>query len=301
MRLMRTEQAADRLVAVEETGSTNELALRLVASGELAVGPGEVAVVAAERQTAGRGRLDHRWVSRPGESFTMSFVVTVPRTLAVDESVNGWLQMIAGLASLDAIETAVAASGAQWRPSLAKREKAFAGSRNPSPLALKWPNDVFCDGRKLGGILCAMTAVGGADAADASDMRTFAIVMGIGLNLAVPSDRLPTAQSTSLQLHVDRMPPVDALRDAIAADLVDSLRRRTAGFVADSCEAAQSLRGQVESRCWTLGRRAVAHFVDGSELEGTAVALNADASLTLRTDDGHDHVVHTADVGVLPV
>lgn len=301
MRLMRVEQAADRLVMVEEVGSTNELALRLAASGELPVGPGEVAVVAAERQTAGRGRLDHRWVSRPEESFTMSFVVAVPRPIAVDESVNGWLQMIAGLASLDAIEAAVAASGAQWRPASDGCGGTSASLRDTSPLMLKWPNDVFCDGRKLGGILCAMTAANATGIAGTTGAQTFAIVMGIGLNLAVPADRLPTAQSTSLQLHVDRMPPVDDLRDMIAEGLVDSLRRRMAGFVADPCAAAQSLRGQVESRCWTLGRRAVAHFTDGSELEGTAVALNADASLTLRTEDGRDHVVHTADVGVLPV
>lgn len=297
MQLMRTEQAADRLVMVEETGSTNDLALRLVASGELPVGSREVAVVTTERQTAGRGRLDHQWVSRPGESFTMSFVVTVPQTIAVDESVNGWLQMIAGLATLDAIETAVATSGTQWRPTLAgcaQESDAPNDPNNPSPLALKWPNDVFCDGHKLGGILCAMTST------KTEAEPTFAIVMGIGLNLAVPEGRLPTAQSTSLQLHITQMPEIDALRDMIAADLTNALRRRVTDFIANPREAAQALREQVEPRCWTLGRRAVAHFMDGGELEGTAVALNADASLTLRDNDGRDHVVHTADVGVLP-
>ena len=56
----------------------------------------------------------------------------------------------------------------------------------------------------------------------------------------------------------------------------------------------------MEKICYTLGRHAVAHYVDGSEMEGEAVALNADASLDLRTADGIVHTIRTADVGVLP-
>ena len=45
--------------------------------------------------------------------------------------------------------------------------------------------------------------------------------------------------------------------------------------------------------------RGAAHFPDGTTLTGYAMGLNDDASLILRTQDGTDHTVRTADVGVL--
>ena len=72
--------AADCVLSLDSVGSTNTYAADLVRSGELygdARRGGEIVVVCADAQTAGRGRLDHRWTSRPGESFTVSFVVNV--------------------------------------------------------------------------------------------------------------------------------------------------------------------------------------------------------------------------------
>lgn len=326
-RMSRTEQAADRLVFVDETGSTNTLARELIGSGELAGssagesvsspvgeragGParepsGEsaperpyVAVVAADRQTAGRGRLDHTWQSAPGESSTVSYVVTVPRALATDPTVNGWLQMIAGLAALDGLRSALAALAAQPLRGIdgdttgdITGEAAVIDAAGR--LGLKWPNDLFLDGRKLGGILAEFVPLPGRESSEV------AIVFGIGLNLAVPADRLPTPQSTSLHLHYGPLPAGDDVRDLIAAGTVAALRRRLAAFAADLRAAAASSRRETVGVCVTLGRRAVAHFTDGSTLEGAAVALNADASLTIRDDAGVAHVVRTADVGVLP-
>ncbi|WP_101621487.1 biotin--[acetyl-CoA-carboxylase] ligase [Bifidobacterium parmae] len=330
----RTAQVADRVVFVGETGSTNTLARGLVASGELAGAAGVAdaagavaggsaasdhpyaAVVAADRQTAGRGRLDHTWESAPGESSTVSYVVTVPRALAVDETVNGWLQMTAGLATLDGLRTALAAVGAK---PLHDAEDGGDGGDAPAVsadrLGLKWPNDIFVGDHKLGGILAELvplpeTAETGESGTGASgdgpstetpdDAGRVAIVFGVGLNLAVPADRLPTPQATSLQLHYAPLPSGEELRDRIAAGTVAALRRRLAALAAGPRDAAAALRRETADACVTLGRRAVAHFTDGSTLEGEAVALNDDASLTIRDDAGVTHVVRTADVGVLP-
>jgi len=51
--------------------------------------------------------------------------------------------------------------------------------------------------------------------------------------------------------------------------------------------------------CWARGRQVEAHLTDGTMLIGEAIGLNEDASLILRTEDGTDHTVRTADVGVL--
>lgn len=282
------------LTFVGETASTNTLARTLVLDGVARPGyapaPDCVHAVVAERQTAGRGRLDHVWVSRSGESFTASFVVAVPRRILSDGSVNGWLQMVAGHAALDAVEATLAAFGVR-----ASDDVSYG-------LALKWPNDVFLHGRKLGGILAEMVAPSDTASDGGADGGWAAVVFGVGLNLAIPADRLPTPRSTSLRLHVDLPAEAtpEALRDRLTAGVARALRVRLGRFLADPHGEASLLLGETERRCHTLGRRTVARFTDGSTLEGEAVRLAVDASLVVRDDAGAEHTVRTADVGVLP-
>jgi len=82
------------------------------AARELAIG----SVVVADHQTAGRGRLSHRWEAPPGTALLVSFV------LAPDPL----LSLAAGVAAAEACGNGV---------------------------RLKWPNDLLLDGRKVGGIL----------------------------------------------------------------------------------------------------------------------------------------------------
>jgi len=83
-------------------------------------------VFTADYQTAGRGRLDHKWLSPPGTNLMMSAVLSV-EGLPPEQVVT--LPLVAGLAVCRAVAPVV-------RPSL------------------KWPNDVLVEGRKLAGILC---------------------------------------------------------------------------------------------------------------------------------------------------
>ena len=80
--LPRTTAVADHVVAVDETDSTNALAVQMIGDGSLTLpdhqdGELAVAVVAADRQTAGRGRNGHKWVSQPGRCSTMSYAVRI--------------------------------------------------------------------------------------------------------------------------------------------------------------------------------------------------------------------------------
>lgn len=96
------------------------------------------------------------------------------------------------------------------------------------------------------------------------------------------------------------LPDARTLRDMIAAHIVRSLSSRLSGFVADPHAAAERLRERPPA-CAGRWDVVLARFTDGSVLTGTATALNADASLSVRDDAGENHVVHTADVGVLPL
>lgn len=309
----RTARAASRVIAYRSIDSTNSEARRLLLDGSLRLDDGGIAVIAADVQTAGRGRLDHAWVSRPGESFIVTFVASVPRSLATDASINGWLQMAAGLAAVDGLREAMGECGATPIAPDTDRgaEEGMEESAEESVeeeandgFMLKWPNDVFLDGRKLGGVLSEMAsppqdgATGERGSESGSDR--LAIIFGIGLNLAIPADHLPTSQSTSLQLHYAPLPDPETLRDIIAARIAVSLGSRLRRLETDRVCEARRVHDEAERICYTLGRHAVAHFVDGTEMEGEAVALNADASLDLRTPDDKVHTVRTADVGVLP-
>jgi len=161
----------------------------------------------------------------------------------------------------------------------------------PEP-QLKWPNDIVVGGRKLGGILAEMVPIPDCG-------ERVAIVFGVGLNLNVPVDRLPTENSISLQMLASDLPDPTALRDELAARIVRDLRLRLTDFEADPQREAKRCLEAMNVVCWTLGKPCEAHFTDGSALQGRAIALNPDASLTIRDRFGALHRVTTADVGVL--
>ena len=188
--------------------------------------------------------------------------------------------MIAGLVTLDALNGMIEEYGA-------------APNQPDCSLELKWPNDVFCHGLKLGGLLSELVippSSGTGTDADADD--DVVIVFGVGLNLALGACRLPT-------LHVSGLPSFGEMRDAVAERQVEGFRERLVKFIADPKGQAESLREEVKAVCWARGRQVEAHFTDGTTLTGEAIGLNEDASLILRTQDGTDHTVRTADVGVL--
>ena len=310
----RTCVAADQVIALDSVGSTNTYAAELVRKGALFGSTSrdgldgcdgrdwtgrEIVAICADEQTAGRGRLDHQWTSAVGESFIVSLVATVPASIVRDTSVNGWLQMIAGLAVRDAVAGVVID---------------FDGTLD-GKIELKWPNDIFVGGKKLGGVLAEMVPLAGTSAAEEPDMdggsagsagseegaskERVGIVFGIGLNLDVPESRLPSAQATSMQLVATGMPDTSILRDAIAARLVEGLRKRLTAFEENPHGEAESALKEMTAACWTIGKPCEAHFVDGGSLHGTALWINRDASITIKDENGDMHVVHTADVGVL--
>lgn len=163
--------------------STNATLNRLARSGAP-----EGTVVLAEAQTAGRGRLGQPWFSPPGVNLYSSVLFRAP--LALKEA--PLFSFIGGLALADAVREAGAIP------------------------AIKWPNDVHVDGRKLGGSLIECAARG--------DEVEYLIV-GVGANLNVDLDDLgaalgpAAAGATSLRAATGR--EVD--RDAFAASYLNAL------------------------------------------------------------------------------
>lgn len=121
-----------------ECGSTNTEALAHLRDG------GGPLLVSASRQTAGRGRLGRAWQS---DDAALTFSLAVPLPAALDLS---GLSLVVGCTVADALDP--------------------SGDR----IHLKWPNDLFLDGAKLGGILIETVPL-------PAERR--GVVIGIGLNL----------------------------------------------------------------------------------------------------------------------
>ena len=203
--------------------------------------PGDVFV--ADMQTAGRGRLDHRWLSAPGENLMMSAVVDVgdvpPQEVAT-------LPLVAGLAVAQAV------SGV------------FSGHGNESRAAdvkIKWPNDVLIGWRKICGILCERSGDN--------------VIVGIGVNVnqtAFPpeiSDR-----ATSVRLELDSLHNVANVRDEVLRRLHECIERwRKDGFAA--------LLPELSSFDCLKGRRVAVRRTDddGSPADGICGGIRSDGML----------------------
>lgn len=281
-RLDRTAKAADEVAAYERIDSTHAKARRLIERGRFTRnddGGIAITVVAAGAMDDARGRLGRPWAYVPGHSFAISFIVTIPESVATDDAVNGWMSMIAGLATLDAIEGTLDERGAvPFDP-----ECGFH---------LKWPNDIYCHGLKLGSTFTQV-------ASPPDRHGDVAVIFSVGVNLSVPADRLPTPESTSLRMHVAPLPPTAELIDMIAARLVASLRTRLEAFVQMPLIQSSRLRSEMRHVCWMMGRQIDAQLIDGRTIAGKVVSLNDDASISVRTASGETERLSTGDIGLM--
>lgn len=200
------------VVVLAETDSTQDAARRLgLAAGR---------VIVAGRQTAGRGRLGRAWADTGTEGIAVTFVVEGPSAGAGPRRER--------LAVASAVGVARAAESVLGRG-----------------VAIKWPNDILVDGRKLAGILIEQT-----------DSLAY---IGVGMNVsqktwpAALADRAVSlaqlgAQVDRLEVLETLLPTVDAalrltdnqLLDEFASR--DGLRGTTATFRSDG----RTVRGLVE-------------------------------------------------------
>ena len=247
MRLDPAAAAAGFGLSAHETlTSTNAEALAVARRGGV-----KPLWVTAQQQTAGRGRRGREWISEPGNLYATLLLVDPARPEVAPE-----LSFVAGLAVHDAIGACA--------PALAER------------LALKWPNDVLCGGRKLAGILIESEIV------DAK----LSVAVGIGVNCTrhPAQTSFPATDLAEAGANVSAERLFSALSRAMTRRLDEWRRGGFPSIRADWLERATGIGGEMLVR------------LPGRELSGRCEALDDKGRLLLRLADGAMETIAAGDI-----
>ena len=235
-----TKRLGTKFHYFEEIDSTNSHARRLAETGAP-----EGEVVIAERQFEGRGRLGRSWESPP--YCNLYFSLLLRPALAPVHAPQ--MTLMAAVALADTVAAFVV-----------------------EPPAIKWPNDILLQGRKVAGILTESSC-------DAK--RIEFVILGIGVNLNFPREGMPETirdRATSLM----EVGGKSFSRENFLRRLIQDLDRcygilEDFGFdaIAPRWEAYFALRG----------RRVRVEMVD-EVISGTATGIDGDGALLLEAEDG---------------
>ena len=227
------ERIGRRVDVYRQTSSTQDVARQLI-QGAADVAHFDGAVIVADHQTAGRGRLGRRWSAPPGTGLLLT-VVDTRCAGAVDRIVLG-----ACCAAAEAVEQLTGLT-----------------------VQIRWPNDLLIDGRKFTGIL--VENVAGA--------ALVGIGMNVSLSPdALPDDMRDLAgQMTSLTaqgVRIDRLQLLDVMLDGLEASLHE---RGDADLVAAWRDRSSLLQCRVTVQC--DGRRLTGRVIDLDPAHGLLLAV----------------------------
>jgi BirA family transcriptional regulator, biotin operon repressor / biotin---[acetyl-CoA-carboxylase] ligase len=250
-------KSAPHLAALEhheQIGSTSDRALELARQEELAL----PLLILADQQSGGRGRGSNQWWAAAG-SLTFSLLIDSGQ-FGIASSKWPVLSLSTGLAICEALEQ-IAPGG---------------------DFGVKWPNDVYCSGRKICGILI--------ESPSASRGR---VIVGIGLNVnnsltAAPSEI--QALATSLVDYLRR--PLDMT--GVLLNLLASLQSRWQELGSSGSEPQVA---EFRRRCILDGR--TVQVSSGSRLiTGRCLGIDDSGSLVLQTESGREAIASGSVVSI---
>lgn len=254
---LRTQWLAQSYRHYEEIDSTNSEAFRWAEQGAP-----HGATVAAEAQTAGRGRRGRAFFSPARSNLYTSIVL---RT-SMEVQFLPTLMLSAGVAVADAI---------------------CQETHNPDRIEIKWPNDVLVDGLKVSGIL---------PESKVDDNHVVFVVLGIGVNLNTPRNSMPvefrdraTSLATSLGRPIERLAFTKTLYSHLEAIIE---RHLVGGFPA--------VRSDYERYFHMHGKDVQITDFDGTVAEGKVRGVAETGALLLTTVSGETKEFFAGDVTLRP-
>lgn len=240
-RLLTTQSFGKPLHFFPTIDSTNTYAVKLAHEGVP-----EGTTVIADEQTGGKGRLGRTWVSPPGVNLYLSLILRPSVSTGTAPQVN----LLAAVAVAEAIRQ--------------------VGGLTP---AIKWPNDVLVDGKKVCGILAEMQT-------EAGTLQS--LVLGIGVNVNAPLTAFPPElqdKASSLFLVGGRV--ID--RAAFTAALLTHLEKLYILWIEKGFPALRPAWEHYASGL--IGKQITVAALEGT-IGGTVLGLDSDGALLLQSDDG---------------
>src|SRR5439155_600192 len=211
-RLGKTKAIGRDIRVFEKTTSTNEVIEKLARDGVQ-----EGAVVFAESQTKGRGRLGRKWLSPPRKGLWFSVLLRPD------------------LRPQSATQLTIAAATA-----LARALRRLTGLQ----AEIKWPNDILIRGKKVAGILTELSA-------ELDHIKY--VILGIGVDVNLNAADLPVElRKLATSLKIETGQPLS--RAELAAGMLRELDRDYARICAGQFE---DVADEWEERCATLGHHVV--------------------------------------------
>ncbi|MEE8484033.1 MAG: biotin--[acetyl-CoA-carboxylase] ligase [Nitrospinota bacterium] len=229
---------------INETTSTNDYAKKLFEEGKLEHG----AVIIADRQTAGRGRMERRWHSDGGLCMTVCVRFS---GFAPGELIS--VTLAAGVAVANALRKLCDA-----------------------PIYVKYPNDIIANGKKLGGILTELKG---------KEPRM--VLLGIGVNVFGESfheeiaDTAVSLRQLGVGSGIDIDIDIDIEMTAIA--IINGMEIMMDLFRESGFKAALPLWNDINC---TLGNDLTVAFPNGRTIKGTAKEIGEDGALLIDTGEG---------------
>jgi BirA family transcriptional regulator, biotin operon repressor / biotin---[acetyl-CoA-carboxylase] ligase len=204
----------------------------------------------ADYQLSGRGRQGRTWLAKPGTGLLLSILF---RDTETEPRPWRWTSL-ASVALADAIDEVLSTKGA----------------------AIKWPNDVMLDDRKVAGVLAENTW----------DGRQLLAIVGLGVNVNTRAADLGALANQATSLAIARGREVDR------GELLKALLRRLDHWLE---RPSSELFASWQARLWRRGQR-VQLLELGQELDVIVLGVSPDGSLRVRLPDGSQRSTTTGEL-----
>ncbi|EUJ38031.1 biotin--[acetyl-CoA-carboxylase] ligase [Brochothrix campestris] len=247
---LKTTVIGQKIVYHPETSST-----QLIAQQLLHQGTPEGTLVVTNFQTAGRGRLSRVWLSQPGDNIAMSLILKPQLSMQQFPQ----LTFLASVSIVAAIKEVVGIDA-----------------------QIKWPNDIFIDGKKVCGVLTELVS-------DPEEVKAVIIGMGINVNQADFAPEIKTI-ATSLRLASGETLQRSALIQAI-------LTKFEAFYQQYLTEGFAPIKRNWEEHALQFNKHIKARSLKGV-LEGEFKGITDDGVLVLQDANDELHYVYSADIEV---
>jgi len=245
---LKTKFIGKKIVLYKSTSSTNDIAAEYAKAGAVNNG----LVVLAEEQSRGRGRRGHRWFGGAGRSVLCSvllFDVGIP---------------------LELVSLGVSVGVAEAVSRVAGR-----------PAGIKWPNDIFINGKKVGGILIERFGRGGN------------YIVGIGVNCNQSSEELGE-QLQGIATSIDIESGLCCERDRLVGCLLQSVEK----WILAAAKGADVVVRRWGQLSVLLGRRVKVEF-DRKQFTGNCIGVDPVRGLILQLDRGGVRIFDAAQTSIL--